>query len=374
MDFMFTRVYINRNEQRRELNLKISEDLVVRSRAPLRISFAGGGTELLPFIQNYGGMVISSTISRYAYTTVRWLPDSKETKFLALDLGKETKIAHKNNALEKRGALDSGLQLHEAILSEFIYRYDIKLQIPIEISTYSDAPAGSGLGSSSTLTVSIIKAIALFFGIPLKEDEVAKFAYYVERNKLGFAGGLQDHYSAIYGGLNYINFLKNGKVIVNQLRLSVAQRAEFESWLLMIYSGLSRNSGEVIEKQIKQIVDGDTKTIERLLKIKSYAKQIKNLIMTEDFEGVGELMHESWLEKRSITNQISNSSIDELYTTAREYGALGGKLSGAGGGGYLMLMCSPEKKPNLFSQISKEGIYRAENVYLSNENAIAWKI
>jgi D-glycero-alpha-D-manno-heptose-7-phosphate kinase len=142
----------------------------------------------------------------------------------------------------------------------------------------------------------------------------------------------------------------------------------------MIYSGLSRNSGEVIEKQIKQIEDGDTKTIERLLKIKLFAKQIKNLIMTEDFEGVGKLMHESWLEKRSITNQISNSSIDKLYETARDYGALGGKLSGAGGGGYLLLMCSPERKPNLFSQISKEGTYRAENVYLSNENAIAWKI
>jgi D-glycero-alpha-D-manno-heptose-7-phosphate kinase len=347
---------------------------VVRSRAPLRISFAGGGTELLPFIKNYGGVVISASISRYAYTTVRWLPGSKETRFLALDLGKETQMRHKNNVPEKQGALDSGLQLHEAVLSEFISRYEIKLQIPIEISTYSDAPAGSGLGSSSTLTVSIIKALALFFGIPLKEDEVAKFAYYVERNKLGFAGGLQDHYSAIYGGLNYINFLKNGKVIINQLRLSTAQRAEFESWLLMIYSGLSRNSGEVIEKQIKQIEDGDTKTIERLLKIKLFAKQIKNLIMTEDFEGVGKLMHESWLEKRSITNQISNSSIDKLYETARDYGALGGKLSGAGGGGYLLLMCSPERKPNLFSQISKEGTYRAENVYLSNENAIAWKI
>jgi D-glycero-alpha-D-manno-heptose-7-phosphate kinase len=371
---MFTRVYIDRNAKREELNVKISEDLVVRSRAPLRISFAGGGTELLPFIKNYGGVVISASISRYAYTTVRWLPGSKETRFLALDLGKETQMRHKNNVPEKQGALDSGLQLHEAVLSEFISRYEIKLQIPIEISTYSDAPAGSGLGSSSTLTVSIIKALALFFGIPLKEDEVAKFAYYVERNKLGFAGGLQDHYSAIYGGLNYINFLKNGKVIINQLRLSTAQRAEFESWLLMIYSGLSRNSGEVIEKQIKQIEDGDTKTIERLLKIKLFAKQIKNLIMTEDFEGVGKLMHESWLEKRSITNQISNSSIDKLYETARDYGALGGKLSGAGGGGYLLLMCSPERKPNLFSQISKEGTYRAENVYLSNENAIAWKI
>ena len=354
--------------------MKISTDVMVRSRAPLRISFAGGGTELPPFIERYGGLVISSTISKYAHTTIKWLPGQDKIIFRALDLLKEHDWAHKDYLDFLSNPVTGDLLLHQAVLQEFLNEYSLSLPVPIEISTYCDAPEGSGLGSSSTLTVSIVKAMSLFFGIPLKESELAKLAYKIERKKLGFAGGLQDHYSATYGGLNYIDFKQNGEVILNQLRLSDSHRAEFESWLVMVYTGLARNSGDVIEKQITKINNSDQETIKRLLRIKEYAEHFKNLIMSENFKELGNLMHDAWFEKRLISDSISNEKIDRLYDTAREFGAIGGKLSGAGGGGYLMLLCDPDNKPKLFSELLSKTEYKAENVYLSKDSATAWRI
>jgi D-glycero-alpha-D-manno-heptose-7-phosphate kinase len=354
--------------------MKISTDIMVRSRAPLRISFAGGGTELPPFIEKYGGLVISSTISKYAHTTIKWLPGNDKIIFRALDLLKETEWEHKGYLDYLTKPVAGDLLLHQAVLQEFLGEYSLVLPVPIEISTFCDAPEGSGLGSSSTLTVSIVKALSLFFGIPLKDSEIAKLAYKVERKKLGFAGGLQDHYSATYGGLNYIDFKKSGEVIVNQLRLSESHRAEFESWLVMVYTGLARNSGEVIEKQITKINNSDQETIKKLLKIKEYAEHFKNLIMSENFKELGNLMHSAWFEKRSISDSISNEKIDDLYDTARKFGAIGGKLSGAGGGGYLMLLCDPDNKPKLFSELLSKTEYKAENIYLSKDSATAWRI
>ena len=354
--------------------MKISMDVMVRSRAPLRISFAGGGTELPPFIEKYGGLVISSTISKYAHTTIKWLPGHDKIVFRALDLLKECEWAHKDYLDVFSKPVTGDLLLHQAVLQEFLDEYSLLLPVPIEISTYCDAPEGSGLGASSTLTVSIVKAMSLFFGIPLKESEIAKMAYKIERKKLGFAGGLQDHYSATYGGLNYIDFKQNGEVIVNQLRLSESLRAEFESWLVMVYTGLARNSGDVIEKQITKINNSDQETIKRLLRIKEYAEHFKNLIMSEDFQKLGNLMHDAWFEKRLILDSISNEKIDSLYDTARRYGAIGGKLSGAGGGGYLVLLCDPDNKPKLFSELLNKTEYKAENIYLSKDSATAWRI
>jgi D-glycero-alpha-D-manno-heptose-7-phosphate kinase len=354
--------------------MKISTDIIVRSRAPLRISFAGGGTELPPFIEKYGGLVISSTISKYAHTTIKWLPGNDKIIFRALDLLKENAWEHKDYLDYLTKPVAGDLLLHQAVLQEFLGEYSLLLPVPIEISTYCDAPEGSGLGSSSTLTVSIVKALSLFFGIPLKDSEIAKLAYKVERKKLGFAGGLQDHYSATYGGLNYIDFKKSGEVIVNQLRLSESHRAEFESWLVMVYTGLARNSGEVIEKQITKINNSDQETIKKLLKIKEYAEHFKNLIMSENFKELGNLMHSAWFEKRSISDSISNDKIDGLYDIARKFGAIGGKLSGAGGGGYLMLLCDPDNKPKLFSELLSKTEYKAENIYLSKDSATAWRI
>jgi D-glycero-alpha-D-manno-heptose-7-phosphate kinase len=354
--------------------VKIFKDTVVRSRAPLRISFAGGGTELPPFIEKYGGHVISSTISKYAHTTIKWLPDQSQIVFRALDLAKVHEWEHKNYLDIISKPVSGDLLLHQAVLQEFLIEYSLMLPMPVEISTHCDAPEGSGLGSSSTLTVSIVKAMSVFFGVPLKESEIAKLAYKIEREKLGFAGGLQDHYSATYGGLNFIDFKQSGEVIVNQLRLSEPQTAEFESWLVMVYTGLARNSGNVIEKQITKIKNSDKEAIERLLKIKGYAEHFKNLIMSESFHELGNLMHEAWFEKRAISDSISNEKIDHLYDTARKFGAIGGKLSGAGGGGYLMLLCDPDNKPQLFSKLLNETEYKAENIYLSKDSATAWRV
>lgn len=354
--------------------MKMSMEVIVRSRAPLRISFAGGGTELPPFIEKYGGLVISSTISKYAHTTIKWLPGHDKIIFRARDLSKEHEWAYKNYLSFLSNPVTGDLLLHQAVLQEFLNEYSLSLPAPIEISTYCDAPEGSGLGSSSTLTVSIVKAMSLFFSIPLKESELAKLAYKIERKKLGFAGGLQDHYSATYGGLNYIDFKQNGDVIVNQLRLSQTHSAELESWLVMIYTGQSRNSGDVIQKQITSIVNSDQEVITRLLKIKEYAEHCKNLIMSENFKELGNLMHDAWLEKRSISESISNQEINNLYETAKGLGAIGGKLSGAGGGGYLLLICDPEEKPKLFSELFNKTKYKPENIYLSRSSATAWRI
>lgn len=345
----------------------------VSSRAPLRISFAGGGTELPPFIAQHGGLVINSTISKFAYASIE-RKSSEETVLLAArDLGEETNCDMREISHWREEWAHSPLKLHKAAVNEFLNLFEIRLDTGISVKTYCDAPIGSGLGSSSTLTVALLNSLAHFFGKSLSEHELAQLAFRVEREKLGLAGGLQDHYSSAFGGLNFIDFQTDGQVVVNSLRLSAEHKAEFESWLVMIYTGLSRETGKVIEDQIHDISNNRADTINRLLKIKEYAKLCKDLIISRKFLELGETMHESWLEKRSIASGMSNPRIDDLYEHARRLGAVGGKLSGAGGGGYLLLLCDRDQRALLSKNLKEYFKLECESISLVDERVLTWE-
>lgn len=345
----------------------------VQSRAPLRISFAGGGTELPPFISKYGGLVINSTISRFAHASVERLPEDNYIHFSADDLGQESTCTIQEIVAGNLDWAQTPLKLHKAAVNEFLNFFNLQPLSGLAIRTSCDAPIGSGLGSSSTLMVAILSSLCHFFGKSLSEHELAQLAFQVERKKLGLAGGLQDHYSSAFGGMNYIDFKENGEVVVNSLRLRAEHKAEFESWLVMIYTGLSRKTGTVIENQIRDISNSVPETISRLLKIKEYARICKDLIISRSFQQLGEVMHDAWLEKRSISLGMSTHEIDKLYEEARRLGAIGGKLSGAGGGGYLLLMCDPDRRALLKRTIKKEFNLDCESFSLVDERVLTWE-
>jgi D-glycero-alpha-D-manno-heptose-7-phosphate kinase len=221
------------------------------------------------------------------------------------------------------------------------------------MTTYSDAPAGSGLGSSSTMVVAIIKAYVEWLNLPLGEYDIAALAYKVEREDLGLAGGKQDQYAATFGGFNFMEFYANEKVIVNPLRLKRWIRNELEASMVLYYTGVSRESANIIKEQIEHTKRGDNKNIEGMHELKKQAVLMKEALLKGDFKGFSACLLNSWVAKKNAASSISNSFLDELYQYAINNGADSAKISGAGGGGFMMIFCNPCKRIELIRALKK---------------------
>lgn len=346
---------------------------IIRSRAPLRISFGGGGTEIDPYRSKSGGEVLNSTISLYAYTTIKE-SDLKDTiSFIASDL--KIKEKYSLNALLKddKCLKKSKLKIHIATFKNIIEEHGTQNLSSLEITTFCDAPVGSGLGSSSTLTVAIIEAFNKYLNLDLNKYEIAKKAFYIEREKLGLYGGQQDQFSAAFGGFNYIDFKKSGLVNVSKLNLAKKTLLELEASLILAYTGISRDSGKIIESQIKKDISNDTYFIENLNEIKIYARKMKKELLKNNIVEFGHLLDQSWAKKRKLSKLISSKSIDNLYSNAKDLGAYGGKISGAGGGGFFMIICNPTKKRIIINELIKMNnqIY---TVHFSKNGSESWEI
>lgn len=292
---------------------------VVRCQAPLRISFCGGGTDVPPYPELYGGCVLSCTIDKYAYVSVR-THSSDVVRVESRDLKRIIEFA----AHEDDGELD----LAKAIIRRFG-------ETSLDCYMHSDAPPGSGLGSSSAMIVALIGALAQRNGYDLTPYEVADLALKVEREDLQIAGGMQDQYAATFGGFNFIEFAKDG-VVVNPLRIPQETLDELHYNLLLCYTGKTRFSSNILEEQTANVVSRDNIVMDGLSQIKTLAVEMKRALLTGDCRFFGELLHEAWQLKRTLASGITDPRIDEMYESARTHGALGGKLLGAGGGGFLL--------------------------------------
>ena len=322
--------------------------MIIRSRAPLRLGLAGGGTDVSPYSDIYGGAVLNATISMYAYATIEPRDDEKIV-FNSIDR-KERIECESKERLEIDGKLDLLKGVYNRIVKDFVKRL-----LSFELTTYVDAPPGSGLGSSSTLVVAIIGAFAEWLKLPLGEYDIAHLAYEIERKDLGMAGGKQDQYAATFGGFNFMEFYDNDKVIVNPLRIKPEIINELQFNLLLYYTGTSRLSSKIIEAQAKNVKEKKEKPIEAMHKLKEQAIMMKEAILKGRLDEIGEILDFGWQHKKQMAEGITNPVIDEIYETALKAGATGGKISGAGGGGFMMFYCPKNTRYKVIEALQKFG-------------------
>ena len=324
--------------------------MIIRSKAPLRLGLAGGGTDIAAYYNLYGGFVLNATVDMYAYCTIE-PNDSGKIEFVAADLGKNEHYSSAENLV-----ISPFLPLHCGIYNRIISDY-VKKPLSFIMTTYSDAPAGSGLGSSSTMVVAIIKAYVEWLNLPLGEYDIAALAYKIEREDIGLAGGKQDQYAATFGGFNFMEFYENERVIVNPLRLKRWIRNELEASLVLFYTGVSRESANIIKEQIQHTQKGDAKNIESMHELKNQAVSMKESLLKGDFKGFSDCLLYGWLAKKNAAASISNSLLEELYQYAITNGAESAKISGAGGGGFMMIYCNPCKRISLIRALKeKQGL------------------
>ncbi len=321
---------------------------VVRARAPLRLGLAGGGTDLVGYSSQHSGAVLNATIDRYAFASIR-RRDDRKISFEASDLGRQ-EIHDSASALPA-----STLLLHRGVYERIIRDFNRGEPLHVSVTTAVDAPMGSGLGSSSALMVALIEAYRTYLDLPLTRYDVAHLAYEIERVDLNLAGGRQDQYSAAFGGINFMEFLRGGEVIVNPLRFSSDVALELESSLAMCFTGQSRESDTIIRQQMQGLDAHAAEVIESMHQMRQDAVEMKTAILLGDLALVAHLMERSWLAKKRTARGISNSRIDALEAIARQVGATGAKVSGAGGGGFMMLVVPTERRYSLINALNEQG-------------------
>lgn len=313
-----------------------------RARAPLRISFCGGGTDVSPYPEQHGGCVLSATIDHYAHASLRPRRDTR-LKLASLDYDIVARYDH-----PKGLRFDGSLDLLKAAVKA------LKVKRGVDLWTHSDAPPGSGLGASSTLMVALLAVLREWLKTDLSPYEMAELAYRVERQDLGLAGGRQDQYAASFGGFNFIEFQSDG-TLVTPLRLARTTLEELEYRLLLCYVGQTRQSARIIERQTKAFVSGRSRTVDALHALKAQTVEMKRALLLGRIDGFGELLHQAWEHKKALDEGISNAHMDEMYKLARKEGAIGGKLTGAGGGGYFLFLTRFDRRHRVSAALERMG-------------------
>ncbi len=322
--------------------------MIIRSKAPLRIGLAGGGTDVSPYSDIYGGAILNATLSLYAYTSIKPREDGKII-INAIDRNEIVELKS-----EEELVIDGKLDLIKGVYNRIVKDF-IKKPLSFEINTYVDAPPGSGLGSSSTLVVAILGAFVEWLKLPLGEYDIAHLAYLIEREDLKMAGGKQDQYAATFGGINYMEFYASDKVIVNPLRIKSKFLHELEHNLVLFYTQTSRLSSKIIQEQTDNVNAKKTSSIDAMHQLKEQSVLMKEAILKGEVDNIGKILHDGWMHKKQMADGISNSSIDAIYKTALESGATGGKISGAGGGGFMIFYAPYIHKYKLIEQLNKLG-------------------
>lgn len=341
--------------------------MLIRARAPLRLGLAGGGTDIAEYASVHGGLVLNATIDRYAYAVIRTL-EEPAVRFIATD-----RQVAESLALAGALALGGELDLHRAVYNEIVRTYHGGRPIALELSTFCDAPAGSGLGSSSTLVVAMVKAFVELLNLPLDDYTIASIAYKVERVDCGLQGGHQDQYSATFGGFNFMEFYAGGRVVINPLRVKNWIICELEACLVLYYTGVSRQSARIIADQVSGIEANATQAMDAMHGLKREAVTMKECLLRGDFGGIVESMREGWESKKRSARTVSNASIDEIYSAALGAGALAGKVSGAGGGGFMMFFVPPERRMEVIRALEGFG-GEVGNCHFTKQGTQAWRL
>jgi len=347
--------------------LDIRHNFVVKARSPLRLGFAGGGTDVSPYCDEYGGNVLNATIDRYTYCVLT-NSDGVGIKFESTDLGVIEEY-HLDDEILAIGPLD----LLKAVYLAFIQRYFNGQRFPVRVCTFCDSPMGSGLGSSSTLVVTIIKAFCELLNIPLDDYDIAAFSFQVERIQCGHQGGRQDQYSATFGGFNFMEFDANNRAIITPLRIKNWIICNLEASLLLFYSGHSRKSALIIADQAEKIKAKDKFSIEAMHGIKAEALIMKESLLRGDFETFVNCLRTGWEHKKNSSSIVSNHLLDSIFNTAIKAGALAGKASGAGGGGFMMFFVPVEKRMNVINSL-KDFNGQVSNCHFTRDGTQSWSI
>ena len=339
-----------------------------RSRAPLRLGLGGGGSDVSPFCEEYGSYIINATIDLYAHAILRETTDNKIT-INAVDINEFICIETKPFLAE-----NNKLKLHIGVYNKIIKKYNNNIMFSFNLITYADAPVGSGLGTSSTMVVCLIKVFAEYLNLSLGDYEIAQLAYEIEREDLLLKGGRQDQYAAAFGGFNFIEFGPGkDRAVVNPLRIKKWIKNELESSIILFYTGISRESSIIIDDQIKNTQDIDNKTLGLMLNIKNDAALIKELIVKGKLLTFAEKLRDSWNYKKNLSKKVSNKLLDKIYNDAIESGAISGKLSGAGGGGFFMFYVEPNFRSSVMSTLNN---YNGQiiNFHFTDDGAESWTV
>jgi len=314
---------------------------VFRSKAPLRISFCGGGTDVSPYPEERGGVVLSTTVDKFAYASLK---PRKDDRLRVRSLDYDIVANYHREALEYDGELD----LVKAVARHF------KMPTGADLFIHADAPPGTGLGSSSTMCVALVGAFMTWLNLPLTNYEIAEITYKIEREELGIAGGKQDQYAATFGGFNFIEFL-GGVTVVNPLRIRPEIRFELEYSLLLCFTGQTRLSANIVASQTRAFVERKDAVVNALDRMKDLTAELKTALLLGKLPAFGKLLHTAWTEKKQLDEKITSGRIDNLYQLARRHGATGGKILGAGGGGYLLVYVPFTRKHHVARVLTEAG-------------------
>lgn len=318
--------------------------MLIRSKSPLRLGLAGGGSDVSPYSDIYGGLVLNATINLYAYCTIEEL-DSPEIIIHSYDAN-----CFKTYPLAPALEIDGEASLIKGVYNRIVKDFNIKPR-GFRITTYNDAPIGSGLGTSSAMVVGILKAFIEWLSLPLGDYETSRLAFEIERKDLALKGGKQDQYAAAFGGFNFMEFHKDELVIVNPLKIKRWIVDELESCLVLYFTGASRSSAKIINEQRKNTEKGDREAIEAMHAIKQSAVDMKHALLKGDMHALAVILGRGWENKKRMASAITNPMIQEAFDTAISAGAISGKVSGAGGGGFIMFMVDPVKKPDVIKAL-----------------------
>ena len=340
--------------------------MIYRSKAPLRIGLAGGGTDVSPYCDLYGGAILNATISLYAHATIE--PMEERRILLETNDRNESESYDFSNNLPVTGKLD----LLKGVYNRIVKDYG-EVRCGFKLSTFVDAPAGSGLGTSSTLVVAIIGAFTEMLRLPLGEYDIAHYAYEIERKDLQLAGGRQDQYAATFGGVNFMEFYEGDKVIVNPLRIKQQYLFELENNLVLYYTSTSRESARIIEQQSKNVVAKQGDSIEAMHQLKQQSQMMKEALLKGRLNEFGDILDYGYQQKRKMAEGISNPLMEEIYETAKAAGATGGKISGAGGGGFMIFYCPGTTKYNVIKSLGRFGGHH-KNYQFTEHGLKSWTI
>lgn len=341
--------------------------MIIRARAPLRLGLAGGGTDVSPYCDQFGGLVLNATIDKYAYAVIEPREDGR-IGFVAAD-----KQEPWSGEAASELALDGHLDLHKGVYNRIVRDFNGGRPLPLTLTTHTDAPPGSGLGSSSTLVVAMIKAFVEWLNLPLGEYDIARLAFEIERQDVGLSGGRQDQYAATFGGFNFMEFHPQERVVVNPLRIKNWIISELEASLVLYFGGVSRDSARIIDEQTQNVKDQDSTAIEAMHALKQEAIAMKENLLKGDFNGLVDSMEAGWAAKKRMARSISNPLIEESYNLAKQAGMRAGKISGAGGGGFMMMLVDPVRRMDVIRVLSTtQG--QVYNCHFTEIGTQGWKI
>lgn len=339
----------------------------IRARAPLRIGISGGGTDVPPYCDVYGGLVLNATIDKYAYTTIE-TTTGDVVSFKADDIQVEEVVELKDFPL-----YGGKLKLHSAVYSYMMLNYNDGVFLPLKVSTYCDAPIGSGLGSSSTIVVSLVSAFCNLLDLSFDDYQLAKLAFYIERKLCGLKGGSQDQYAAAFGGVNFMEFCKDNHVIVSSLRIKERILCEFESSLILYFSGISRESADIISQQSRCLEEKKASSLEAMHNLKFETKRMKDALLMGDFEIIVDSLNKGWISKKKSSSSVSNAQINQIFEAAINAGAKAGKISGAGGGGFILFFVPLEKRKKVLNVLAQFNGF-ATGCHFTKHGAQSWRI